>query len=132
MIDLLLVDQHSSSQLSDFLSEIFDCVINRIRIFEIDKFNSLTEELDVSTLDCVCAYSLVRGDASQLLQLYRYRITDSDVIRRTIDVALKNSIRCYIPHDSLDSWIYVGEDDTPKHVRQIECDQGDCFLFQLI
>jgi hypothetical protein len=132
MIDLLLVDQHSPSQLSDFLSEIFDCSIERIRIFGIDEFNSLTEELDVSTLDCVCVSSLVRGDGSQLLQLYRYRITDSDVIKRTIDVALKNRIRCYIPHDSLDGWIYIGEDDTSKHVRQMECDQDDCFLFQLI
>jgi hypothetical protein len=130
MIDILLVNQHSLSQLGNLLSIVFDCSIDRVKIFGINEFNSLTEELNISTLDCVCVFSFVQGDVSQLLQLYRYKITDSDVVKRIIDIALKNKIRCYIPHDSLGGWIYVGGDDAPKHVHQIESDQENYFCFK--
>jgi len=129
MIDFLLVDQLRPPQIIDFLSKIFDCSVERVKIFGIDEFNSLTEELNDSVLDCICVFSFVQGNASQLLQLYRYKITDSDVVKRATDVALSNKIRCYIPCDSFDGWVYVGEGDIPKHVRQIENDQENCFYF---
>ncbi|WP_143086086.1 hypothetical protein [Formivibrio citricus] len=131
MIDILLVDQCALSLLGDFVSDIFGCSIDMVKVFEVDEFNSLNEELDASVLDCVCVYCPVRGGASQLLQLYRYKLSDAEVLKRIVGAALKNGIRCYIPCDSFDGWIYVGEGGIKKRVRQVECDD-DCFLFKPI
>jgi hypothetical protein len=132
MMDILFGHQYPLVQLYDFLSEVIGCSVDRIRIFSIDEFNSLIEELDCSVLDCVCVFSLVRGDCSQMLQLYRYKATNEDIVRRIIDVAFKKNMRCYIPSDSFDGWVYVGHDGAPKHVLQMECDEEDCYLFKLI
>lgn len=132
MMDILLEHQHTLAQLYEFLSEVLDCSADRIKIFGIDEFNSLTEELDSSALDCVCVFSLVRGNGSQLLQLYRYKITDMDIFKRVVDISFKRKMHCYIPSDSLNGWIYVGDDAPPKHALQMECDEDDCYLFKLI
>ena len=131
MIDILLEHQYSIAQLHDFLSEVFGCSVDRVKILGIDEFNSLTEELDYSALDCICVLSLVRGDCSQLLQLYRYKTSDLNAIQRVVDIAFRRNMHCYTPSDAPNGWIYVGDDDTPKHARQIECDEDYCFLFQL-
>lgn len=132
MMDILLEYQYPLAQLYDFLSEVIGCSADRIKIFNIDEFNSLTEELDSSALDCVCVFSLVRGDGLQLLQIYRYKITDLDVVKRVVDTAFKRNMHCYIPSDSLNGWIYVGDDGTLKNAMQIECDEDDFYLFKLI
>ena len=131
-MDFLLVHQHSISQIQLFLAEVFDCLSERIRIFSVEEINSLNEELDDSSLDCVCILSSVRGDASQLLQLYRYKIGGPDALTRIVDIALKNRISCYVPSNSLDGWIYVSDDFAQRRVHQITCDEEDCFLFELI
>jgi hypothetical protein len=131
MIDILLVNQQSPVKIKKFLSLVFDCPAEKIKILELDEFNSLTEELDKSALDCVCVHSRVRGDVSQLLQLYSYKIPNSDVIKKIIDIAFESSVPCYIPDDSLDGWTYAGDEHVPRHAHQLECDEDDCFLFRL-
>ncbi|MDQ1816069.1 hypothetical protein RBA41_22485 [Massilia sp. CCM 9210] len=84
MIDFLLGYPHSSLEIKNFLSQIFDCSIERIEVFDIDEFNSLTEELDDFALDCVCVCIPVKGDASQMLQVYKYKLADSVVVGRII------------------------------------------------
>lgn len=131
MMDLLLVKHYSVSQIQSFLSEVFDCSVERVKIFSVEAFNSVDEELDDSSFDCVCVLSPVRGDVAQLLQLYRYKLSDSDALRRTVDIALQRKVHCYLPSDSLDGWIYVSDGDAPKYAQQIECDEDNCFVFKL-
>lgn len=131
-MDILLEHRHPLAQLYEFLSEVIGCSVDRIKIFGIDEFNSLTEELDYSALDCVCVFSLVRGSVSQMLQLYRYQTADQDIVKRIIDVAFKKNMHCYIPSDSFDGWVYVSDDASPKDALQMECDEDDCYLFKLI
>jgi hypothetical protein len=130
MMDILLEQQHSVSQIQNFLSAIFECPIERVKIFDADAFNSLNEELDELLFDCICVIFPVRGDAAQLLQLYRYKLGDSDVLRKSIEMALHNKIHCYIPNESANGWIYVGDSDTPKQAQSIESDEQDYFSFK--
>lgn len=132
MMDILLVQQHPLQQIQAFLSAVFDCSIERVKIFSLDAFNSLSEELDDLSFDCVCVFSPVHGDVAQLLQLYRYKISDSDAVKRIVDIALHNKFHCYVPSDSLGGWIYMGDGENPKHAQQISCEEEDCFLFKLI
>ena len=128
MMDILLESQKSASQISTFLAEVFECQVNKIKSYSLDEFNCLTKDLDAYALDCVCVFSSVQGDASQLLQLYRYNISDPDVVERVVDIALKNKIHVYIPTDPFNGWVYVG-DDGPKNVHQIDSDEDNCFYF---
>lgn len=132
MMDLLLVQQYPVSKICSFLTAVFDCSSDRIKIFSVAEFNSLNEELDDSLLDCVCVFSSIKGDVSQLLQLYKYKISDPEATTRTVDIALKNKIHCYVPDNSFDGWIYVGDSHTTRRAKQIASDEDDCFLFKLI
>ncbi len=132
MMDILLVQQRPAQQIRAFLAVVFHCPIERVKIFSLEEFNSLSEELDGLSFDCVCVFSPVRGDVAQLLQLYRYKISDSDAVKRFVDIALHNKVYCYLPSDSLGEWIYVGDGDNPKRAQQISCEEEDCFLFKLI
>ncbi len=132
MIDILLVQQRPPQQIQAFLSAVFDCSIERVRVFSLDAFNSLSEELDDLSFDCLCVYSPVHGDVAQLLQLYRFKFSDSDVVKRIVDIALRNKIYCYLPCDSLGGWIYMGDGANPKRAQQISCEEEDRFLFKLI
>lgn len=131
MMDFLLEHEYSLPELYEFFSEVFDCSAERIKIYSLDEFSSATEALDCSGLDGICVFSSVRGSASQLLQLYRYELPDSTLCRRVIDIACRRKMHCYIPTDSLNGWTYVGDDGMPKRARQIECDEDDCYLFEL-
>ncbi|WP_426318428.1 hypothetical protein [Pseudoduganella sp. R-43] len=131
MIDLLLAEACTPDQLSLHLSRVFECSIERIKIFSIDEFNGLTEELDGSMLDCVCVHSRVLGDAAQLLQLYRYTVPNSDVVDRIIEIAIEQKFRCFIPVDQWDEWIYVNGQGEVTRVNQLEQDEEDCFRFVL-
>lgn len=132
MMDILLVQQRPLQQIQAFLSAVFDCSIERVKIFSLDAFNSLSEELDELSFDCVCVLSPVHGDAALLLQLYRYKINDSDAVKRIVDIALHNKVHCYVPSDSLGGWIYMGDSENPKRAQQISCEEEDRFLFKLI
>lgn len=132
MMDILLVQQCPVRQIRAFLAVVFHCPIERIKIFSLDEFNSLSEELDGLSFDCVCVFSPVRGDVAQLLQLYRYKISDSDAVKWFVDIALRNKVHCYLPSDSLGEWIYVGDGNNPRRAQQISCEEEDCFLFKLI
>jgi len=128
MMDLLLEHQKSPLEIGNFLAEVFECTADKIKIYSLDEFNSLTEELDAYAWECICIFSFVQGDASQLLQLYKYRMSNLNVIQRLTDIALKHKIHMYIPNDSLDTWVYV-DDVGPKYVRQMESDVDNCFYF---
>ncbi|WP_426305834.1 hypothetical protein ACN9MJ_00440 [Acidovorax facilis] len=130
MMDILLVQQHSVSQIQNLLSAIFECPVERVKIFDADAFNALNEELDELLFDCICVIFPVRGDAAQLLQLYRYKLDESDVLRKSIEIALRDKIHCYIPNESMDGWIYVRDGETPKQVQSIESDEQDYFSFK--
>lgn len=132
MIDLLLSEVFTPDQIKLELSRVFNCLTERIKVFSIDEFNSLAEELDGSALECVCVYSSVFGEASQLLQLYRYEIPNSEVVERLVQVAIEQKIRCFIPVDQWDGWIYVNEQGEMIRVNQIEEDREDCFRFQRV
>lgn len=45
-------------------------------------------------------------------------------------MALHNKIHCYIPNESANGWIYVGDSDTPKQAQSIESDEQDYFSFK--
>lgn len=132
MMDVLLVRQHSIPQIQYFLSAVFECAVDRVKVFSVEAFNFLNEEMDDFSVDCICVLSPIDGDVAQLLQLYRYKISNSDAVRRTVEIALQNKVHCYIPGDSSDGWIYVGDGDLPKCAQQIENDEDNCFAFKLI
>jgi hypothetical protein len=129
MMDILLKHQKSLLQISNFLAEVLKCSIDKIKTCSLNDFNSLTEELDAHALDCICVFSFVQGDAAQLLQLYRYKMSDSNVIQRIVDIAMKNKICIYVPNEPSDDWIYIGDAES-KRVRQIESDADNCFYFR--
>ncbi|HEY0061019.1 MAG TPA: hypothetical protein VGC21_02795 [Telluria sp.] len=129
MMDLLLEQTCDRSKIQYFLSLVFESSVARIRVFSSEEFNALNEELSDSSIDCACVFSSVSGDAAQLLQLYRYRVDQVQAVTRIAAIATQNGIRCYLPTDSLDVWICVGHGDGPKSVKQIECDEDDCYLF---
>ena len=130
MIDLLLSEACTPDQLKLILSRIFACPIDRVKVFSVDEFNSLTEELDGSIMECVCVHSIVLGDASQLLQLYRYAMPNSELIDRLMKVAIEKKIRCFIPVDQWNGWIHVNEQGKVIRVSQLEEDEEDCFRFK--
>jgi len=133
MMDFLLVDKLSHIQIGEFVSKIFDCSIDRVKVFELDEFNSLTpEELDAFELDCVCKIMPARGDVSLILELIRYEITDDEVFNRIVETATKEKVRCYIAYDEFCDWIYAGEGDSPRHVFEIPHDEQDYFSFKPI
>jgi hypothetical protein len=132
MMDILLVQHCPVPQIRAFLSAVFDCSTERVKIFSLDEFNSLSEELNDLSFDCVCVFSPVRGDVAQLLQLYRYKTSNSDAVKRIVDIALHNKVHCYVPSDSLSGWIYMGDGESPERAQQIECEEEDNFLFKLI
>lgn len=129
MIDVLLVQKRDSSRIAGFLFDIFYCPVDRIKVFSIEGFNALDEQLDDDSFECLCVVSSVRGAVSQLLQLFRCKINDSEVVRRIAEVAFKNKIHCYLPGDLLDEYVFLGSSEIPMSVRQIECDDDDCYQF---
>jgi len=128
-MDILLKHQKSPLQISNFLAEVFECSTDKIKTCSLDEFNGLTEELDANALNCICVFSPVQGDASQLLQLYRYKMSDPSVTQRIVGVAMKNKIHIYIPGEPSNDWVYIG-DAGSEHVRQIESDADDVFYFK--
>lgn len=132
MMDIMLVQQHSVSQIQNFLSAVFECSVERVKVFNADAFNALREELDELLFDCICVVFPVRGDVAQLLQLYRYKLDNAEVLKKTIEVALQNRIHCYIPNDLVDGWIYVGDGDAPQQAQSIENDEQDYFSFKRV
>lgn len=129
MMDFLMKQRLSSLQIKIFLAEVFECAVDEIKIYSLDEFNCATEYIDDSALCCVCVFSFVQGDASLLLQIYRYKINDSNLIEKIINVSMKNKINIFIPENSFDDWIYVG-DSGLKHVRQIDSDEENSFYFR--
>jgi len=133
MMNFLLADKLSHIQIGEFVSKIFDCSIDRVKVFEMDEFHSLTpEELDNFEVDCVCKIMPVRGDASLILELIRYKITDDEVFNRIVKTATKEKVRCYIAYDDFYDWIYAGEGDSPRHVSEIPSDEDDYISFRPI
>lgn len=130
MIDILLGDACSPDELKLVMSRVFECSIEHIKVYGIDEFNSLAEELDGSKLACICVHSPVVGDASLLLQLYRYEIPNSEVVERIIKIAIQEKVRCFIPVDQWDGWIYVNDQGVLIPVTQLDQDEEDCFRFQ--
>ncbi|NIA01025.1 hypothetical protein [Massilia sp. CCM 8734] len=105
--DFLLKWYFSPDQLKQFLCKIFDCPAEKILVFNLDEFNSLVEVLDYPELVCICVYTEVQGDVSQLLRLYRRRLPTSIISEKIISAALTNKVQCYIPEDCGNTWIYV-------------------------
>jgi len=132
MMDFLLADKLSRTQIGEFVSKILDYPVNRIKVLELSEFRSKVTKLNESEMDCLCLFSPIRGDASQLVQLYRYEITDDEVFNRIVETATKEKVRCYIAYDDFYDWIYAGEGDSPRHVSEIPSDEDDYISFRPI
>lgn len=132
MIDILLADEMSYDRVGLFLSKVFDCPVERIKIFSLDEFNALSEQIDESSFHCICVISSVRGSVAQLLQLFKCKINEPDGVNRIVNVALEDGIECYLPINSLNDWIFLSNSGVIKHAEQMETDGDDCYLFHLI
>jgi hypothetical protein len=132
MIDILLVDEVPNNCVGLFLSKVFDCPVERIKIISLEDFNVLTEQIDESAFHCVCVTSSVKGSVSQLLQLFRYKMGEANAFNRIVDVALEQRIKCFLPTDSLGGWIFLGDSGAIRHAQQIETDEEDSYLFRLV
>lgn len=130
MIDILIVKKLSISQIEGFLSALLNCEPTKVKVFDADQFYSV-DELDYSQIDCICVYSEVCGDVAQLLQIFRYKISDNCFLQKLIVIAYRKSILCYIPSDSLNGWYYLGYTATPVIAKEIES-ENDCYVFKLI
>lgn len=121
MIDFLLKDRLTMSEIEDFLSPLISSK-KKLKIISLEDFynSSYTnEELDGIYF---CVVMDVYGDASLLLQLYRTgnNNIESSIIRK----AEEDGISVYIPFG--DEWLFVN-DKGKKKVFCFESEKGFYF-----
>jgi hypothetical protein len=127
MIDILIKNNLSKGELLGFLMLVFSVDIEKLMVVSIIDFSEMGA-IDFSGVDCLCVYDSIGGDASKLLQLYRYKISDDELICRLQMACEIEGIACYVPRDSFDNWSLMDGGRPMKNVRQIESAEG-VFLF---
>lgn len=127
MMDILIKNNLSEDELLDFLTLVFSVEAGKIMIVPTVDFSGM-EIIDFSGIDCVCVYESIGGDASKLLQLYRYTLSDDELICRLQVACRFGKMACYVPRDSFDNWYLMDGGESMKNVRQVESEEG-FFLF---
>ena len=130
MINFLFKNHLSIEEIEHFLLQVFDYSESKIAIIHIDKFNDINSKIDINNLSCLCVYSEISGDASLLVQLYRYSIEENTLIEKIIKASIKSSIACYVPIDDFDGWVLSG--GWPKEIKgkQIYPEKDNTFYFK--
>lgn len=129
MIDIVFSKEFSNSEIIDFFSKVFICTSRKIKVLNAEIFYSLNVVLDTSDIECLCVYSRISGDASLLLQLFNYKISNEEVFSRVFDVASARGVDCYIPYDNFDNWIHINTKGLVNYVKQVESNDSDFFYF---
>jgi hypothetical protein len=131
MIDILLVKSLSVEKIQCFISLVFDCNLCGIVVQDIDQFYSSNVEFDDS-ITCLCVHTKVSGDAAQMLQLFRYKISNADLLKRIIDIAAREKIEIFYPINSLDRWGYITKDGVLATAKEIYFNQEEnIYTFQI-
>ena len=131
MIDFLLKYDLSPACLSEFVAHLCECSPNQVVVIDLDSFCDLREEVQ-EDINCLCVYCKVKGDASMLIQLYRYFFDDDLLLKRLLETAPSYRVTCYVPIDNFNEWLLIEGDGPPVRVRQIESESDDFFAFELI
>ena len=128
MIDFLVEKRMSKGEIRQFLSSVFQTDYTKIIVVTLEEFNEIGE-IYSSNIDCLCVFSNVHGNASLLLQLYRYTINIELAMKQIINVCVKEGITCYLPKNSLNEWICVDKGGHITNVKQIDEERDDVYLF---
>jgi len=131
MLDILLVQKHSASQIQSFMAAALGCQVDRIKVFEAEEFYSTNEQLDDLSFDCLCIFSSISGDMAQLLQILRYEVGDN-LLGMISEVAFRDQVQLYVPLDSYNSWALLGDGESLKFAKQIDNDDVECYCFQMV
>lgn len=132
MTDFLFKKKLSKEEIYYFLREVFKNNGGEIKVLHIDEFNDINSNVDVDDLHCLCVYSEIFGNASLLIQLYRYSMDENVLLHKIVDAATKLSVACYVPIDDFDGWAFVGESTKPIKGKQIESEDQNVFNFRII
>lgn len=124
MIDILMIEQLSEENISQFLVSVFDTTLKRIKVFSLDVFSKLGSK-DFSGIDCLCIYSRVDGDAAQLLQFYRYEMPETEMIDALCRACEKHCLACFVPKDEYDNWLWIKADCSIETVKIYEFQDGE-------
>lgn len=130
MIDFLFVNFLFEKELHYFLSLVFGCHKDRLLIIDLENFNNSASELNVDELDCLCVFAEVKGDAKQIIQLYRYSQSNDVLLDRVRAVAKDVKVGCYIFLNFFEDWLFIDFDGNEKVVSRKCSDEDDCYLFQ--
>lgn len=132
MIDFLIKNKLSYSELLIFLSNIFECSIKNIALITEEALNDIDYKINTQDILCLCVYIDVCGDASTMLQIYRSKINDGELFEKISSTAKNSKIPCYIPIDSFDNWLYIDENSESHSARQIPHENQSFFRFENI
>lgn len=130
MINFLFKNYLSIEEIKHFLLQVFNSSEGKIVIVGIEEFNDINSKIEANNLSCLCVYSKIFGDASLLIQLYRYSIKENILIEEIIKTSIKLSIACYVPIDDFDGWILLGEQPDKIKGKQIQPEKDNVFYFK--
>lgn len=132
MIDFLIKNKLSYSELLNFLLKIFECGHQNIALITEELLNNVNHKIYTTDIFCLCVQIDVCGDASTMLQIYRSKINEEELFNKISRVAKFLKIACYIPIDSFDKWLYIDNDSESHYVRQISYENQNFFQFEKI
>lgn len=70
------------------LSGLFRCTSDKILVLPLEEFNEIILlKQDFDEIVCLCAYIETNGDAALLLQLYRYEMSDDDLLKNLVNIS---------------------------------------------
>lgn len=119
MIDILMINSLSEDGISKFLASVFDVKNKAIRVCSLDAFSEIGES-DFTGIDCLCVYSVIEGDVSQLLQLYRYKLNDTEIINALCRACEKHHLACYVSKDEYENWLLIDANGQIDIVKLLE------------
>jgi hypothetical protein len=131
MIDLLINKNLTAVEIKEILAFALNTHIDRINVFSQDEFNNLGD-IDFSNIDCLCVINAVKGDVNLRIQLFRYDMPNSKLLKKLQNMCVKYQLICYTPNDDNENWLKFNFHGEVKEVAQLNIDNEDFFLFKNI
>lgn len=127
MIDFFFKKNISTDEIIYFLSLVFECEREDILLFEIKEFNEFGYQNIDNNIVCLGVFSEVHGDASLMINIYRYIEDPAVVLKKIVNFSTKERIACYTPVDDFDGWLLSGEEECS--IRGVEIESEDSGFF---
>lgn len=129
MIDFYIKEKICPDEVKVILSGLFRCTSDKILVLPLEEFNEIILlKQGFDEMVCLCTYIETNGDAALLLQLYRYEMSDDDLLKNLVNFSRNSHFSFYFPFDDFDGWIWIQDGHT--HVgKELETEKERCFLF---